>query len=450
MMRNILNKLNVGDADTLNTVVYSVGLNHNGDLGFGDKEDRKELTKLKQANVETIISGSRYTIYANFNSQTFYAAGHNGNGECGVGKNTKYITKCMQVEYFKKNKIKIQKICTNCSGYSLFWVTDKNELYGNGMNDSCRNQLGFADNSNRNIPERIHGLNHIIDVQCNLDYTIALSSPKYSLFIISNWFRSVNTQTLNDTCSIYSIIPYDIINLIVMYHSKHKVYFAGKQNSFQRAKPVSYKFEVNKTLWFEIAGLSDKDITKIAIGAKHALFLDSDGVVYVSGDNHMGQQGNPDLYCEYVRTPKRLEYFVENNIKIKEIKCGMHHNLVLDKEGKLFAFGWNAHGQCGVSQDVKSYDSLSVTVPMRVPAFQDKTVKVIECGEKHSYAMTEDKKHYFWGGNRWSECIINSSTEIIKKPQCVDHVIDQITNDKKEIFSVSMGIQNTKLILIDK
>eukprot|EP01083_Nonionella_stella_P259732 886450_1 len=110
---------------------------------------------------------------------------------------------------------------------------------------------------------------------------------------------------------------------------------------------IIIKIKKDKTMWAEISGLSTLDIIKIETGAHHSLFLDSDGILYVAGESKLGQRGQGTHGLGWVTKPQPLKYFVDKNIKIKDIKCGMHHSLVLTEDDKVFAWGWNMMGQCG-------------------------------------------------------------------------------------------------------
>ncbi len=73
--------------------------------------------------------------------------------------------------------------------------------------------------------------------------------------------------------------------------------------------------------------LSDKHIIKIETCVKHSLMLEDNGSLYSFGSNTFGELGIGDS-TEYEETNKPIiiPYFIENKIKIIDIKCGSEHN----------------------------------------------------------------------------------------------------------------------------
>jgi alpha-tubulin suppressor-like RCC1 family protein len=73
-----------------NGKVYATGYNNYGQLGLGNNTDRTtfaEVTSLSGKNITAISAGSFYS-FALSNDGKIYAAGHNYNGQLGLGDNT--------------------------------------------------------------------------------------------------------------------------------------------------------------------------------------------------------------------------------------------------------------------------------------------------------------------------------------------------------------------------
>lgn len=85
----------------------------------------------------------------------------------------------------------------------------------------------------------------------------------------------------------------------------------------------------------------------ISAGAEHAIVLLSNGRVFAWGNNAHGElgQGTTSSYnCTALEVPGLP--------KIVKIAAGGYHNLALDQEGKVWAWGWNADGQIGDGSQV--------------------------------------------------------------------------------------------------
>ncbi len=98
-------------------------------------------------------------------------------------------------------------------------------------------------------------------------------------------------------------------------------------------------------------------ITYIECGGYHNGAISEDNSLYTWGRSDVGQLGHTKNQVKsddsgfVVLSPKKVEYFSER--KVVQIALGEAHTLVLDKEGRVFSFGWGELGQLGIS-DLKS------------------------------------------------------------------------------------------------
>jgi alpha-tubulin suppressor-like RCC1 family protein len=82
------------------------------------------------------------------------------------------------------------------------------------------------------------------------------------------------------------------------------------------------------------------DVTAIAAGGMHSLFLKSDGSLWAMGGNYFGQLGDGTYY-----NTNRPEQIVGSNVTA--IAAGGYHSLFLKSDGSLWAMGANSCGQLG-------------------------------------------------------------------------------------------------------
>jgi len=85
-------------------------------------------------------------------------------------------------------------------------------------------------------------------------------------------------------------------------------------------------------------------VTKIAVRGIHSLFLKSDGSLWVMGDNHNGQLGDGSTDSGNYKT-NRPEQIVATNVTA--IAGGFYHSLFLKSGGSLWAMGDNFYGELG-------------------------------------------------------------------------------------------------------
>ncbi|HXJ81580.1 MAG TPA: hypothetical protein VMS64_23220 [Candidatus Methylomirabilis sp.] len=132
--------------------------------------------------------------------------------------------------------------------------------------------------------------------------------------------------------------------------------------------------------------------TAIAAGTSHSLALDACGVVWAWGLNSSGQLGiNSNDGFELFATPSAFRL----GTTIIAIAAGGDHSLALDKQGHLWAWGDNSHGQLGIgNQDIKTSN-----VPMLLPFPQDTRFTTIAAGGQHSLAIEIGGSVWAWGAN---------------------------------------------------
>ena len=93
------------------------------------------------------------------------------------------------------------------------------------------------------------------------------------------------------------------------------------------------------------------------------------------------------------RTPKQIDFFIKNNIQIRDITSGFYHNLAVDYNNNVYSWGYNGGGQCGDGTKTM------ISTPTLIPALKNEQEKQTKCGGNHCYVNTVDNKHYIFGSN---------------------------------------------------
>jgi len=113
--------------------------------------------------------------------------------------------------------------------------------------------------------------------------------------------------------------------------------------------------------------------------------------IFSWGFNQQGQLGLGDLDARH--EPTQVDQLPEN---ICHFAAGEFHNLVLTDDGKVFAWGKNDYGQCGVDPKIEKFVKVPAGVKFEKLENEEKIVKV-GCGADHSLAVTSKGRLFTWG-----------------------------------------------------
>eukprot|EP01084_Bolivina_argentea_P132095 233103_1 len=204
---------------------------------------------------------------------------------------------------------------------------------------------------------------------------------------------------------------------------------------------------VRTTIFTQILSMKDVKVNKVSMGAGFSIFLTQTGVLYSCGDNDHGQLGLGYLSDdEEAIYPTQIEYFCKNNVKIKDVTCGQSHCIALSDNCKIYSWGSNYWGQCGVGKKI----NYRIHTPTLLKQLLDQKIVSIKCGCSHSACITDKGQVYLWGCNDFNTCCINDFNDKMDKiytPCCVNQYILTISN-KKHIIDVILGTRTTMFLLL--
>ena len=129
------------------------------------------------------------------------------------------------------------------------------------------------------------------------------------------------------------------------------------------------------------------NVTAIAAGVYHSLFLKSDGSLWAMGYNGYGQLGDGSIDGGNYNT-NLPEQIVASNVTA--IAAGYKHSLFLKSNGSLWAMGYNASGQLGDGTDNNT------NRPKQIVA---SNVTAIAAGYNHSLFLKSDGSLWAMGYN---------------------------------------------------
>ena len=136
-----------------------------------------------------------------------------------------------------------------------------------------------------------------------------------------------------------------------------------------------------------------------------------------------------------------VEFFKDNSLKIMDVACGWNHNLVLSTDDKVYAFGKNDYGQCGVELD----ENVNMTTPVLVQGLDGVKVMKIRCGANHSVVQGKDGKWFMFGKNDKNQCLTGDGRQCVNKAFCINEIVER--ESKGKIKQVLLGVDNTQIVV---
>jgi alpha-tubulin suppressor-like RCC1 family protein len=144
---------------------------------------------------------------------------------------------------------------------------------------------------------------------------------------------------------------------------------------------------------------------KVIAGGNSSMILYPNGDIYVFGANNFGQLGM--ITNDQRNTGKNninnqltpIQLVLPDKKKAIDVNCGDYHTGALCKNGDVFFWGRNNHGQLGLGH---RYDQLTPQL-LNLEIFKDEKVKQLALGSSHSVILLENGDIYGFGGNQYGQ-----------------------------------------------
>eukprot|EP01127_Copromyxa_protea_P016164 TRINITY_DN4758_c0_g1_i1.p1 TRINITY_DN4758_c0_g1~~TRINITY_DN4758_c0_g1_i1.p1 ORF type:complete len:544 (+),score=101.16 TRINITY_DN4758_c0_g1_i1:119-1633(+) len=154
-----------------------------------------------------------------------------------------------------------------------------------------------------------------------------------------------------------------------------------------------------------LAGIKFKDA---AVGWGHTIAVTEDKRVFSWGSNLHGQCGLGHKTSP-VRAPKEIEAL--RGVDVVQVVCGETHSMVLDASGSVYVWGSSAEGKLGLG-DVEQ----DVEVPIKIKTFENKGIIQISAGTDHSAALSRKGELWVWGFGQHGALSVQSYFKNAKSP----------------------------------
>ncbi|KAH9134984.1 hypothetical protein AeRB84_019390 [Aphanomyces euteiches] len=168
--------------------------------------------------------------------------------------------------------------------------------------------------------------------------------------------------------------------------SFHHLYSSGRQGASPTRMP-SVPRQLCESVHITL-------FSHLACGSRHAIIVDANGRLFAFGDSEHGQLGlgSNIRTCTKPNVWNGLDTDARLHSKLTEVACGSVHTLALTDDNEILGFGDNDHGQLGFA--VRTVDMTSV--PKCLPPLRQRVTK-LACGLKHSMALLDNATVVSWG-----------------------------------------------------
>ena len=150
-------------------------------------------------------------------------------------------------------------------------------------------------------------------------------------------------------------------------------------------------------------------VAEVCCGRYHTIARSQDGQLWSWGGGKNGRLGHGD---ERIRHHPAQISALKGHVCTKVIS-GYHCNLSLMDDGKLFSWGWGAHGQLGLG------DANDRDVPTLILSLSGIKIRTLACGDRHAFAVTESGQVYAWGSNQFGQLGFGRKGDAVLSPTLI-------------------------------
>ena len=265
-------------------------------------------------------------------------------------------------------------------------VTKDGDLYMWGSNE-C-GQLGVYSNDNSKVPIKVNNSSSTLSeksvkyVALGVSHSAAITKDGSLYMWGSNRYGRLGDGTTTDRYT-----PVKIMDNVasVSLGSSHSA--AVTKNNYLYV----WGYGGNDTDYSYIGNGSYSDIrspvkimdnvASVSLGSSHSAAITKDGSLYMWGSNYHGQLGDGTTSGKH--RPQRVASNVQS------VELGSSYTTVISKDGGLYTWGYNYYGQLGNGTTTKSSNPIKI--------MND----VVDCagGGSHTIALKKDGTVYAWGYN---------------------------------------------------
>jgi alpha-tubulin suppressor-like RCC1 family protein len=362
--------------------LWVMGYNSYGQLGDGTYNSTNLPEQIIASGVTTIANGTEHSLFLKSDG-SLWVMGYNQYGQLGDGTfNTNYINSYGQN---LPEQIVTSGVTAIAGGewHSLF-LKSNGSLWAMGRNN--KGQLGDSTTTKTNRPEQIV-TSGVTAIAAGIGHSIFLKSDGSLWVMGDNEYGQLGDGTYNNTNRPERIVASGVTTIAAgAYHtlflkSDGSLWAMGNDDWGQLGDgtndPNNYGRLSTHVTTNRPEMIVSGNVTTIAAGAYHTLFLKSDGSLWAMGDNEYGQLGDGSIYIA-TNLPEQI---VAGGIT--SIAGGDYHTLFSKSDGSLWVMGDDSYDQLGDgSHNPYPYDHTNVPeqIVAGPPGYNQVTSQILSGG----------------------------------------------------------------------
>ena len=365
-------------------MLFAFGSNGNGQLGIGNTDDQDRPHKCMflcdhnqfLGNPVRIAAGGNHTLVL-FDSGRLFSAGSNNNGQAGLKANLSSTSDPADLhtvftEVIVPSQSKKVKLCSATWEASII-VTLEDDVYtfGSGPNGELGARI-----------EQTYQPQKLLDFPpVNTNVVQIASGVRHTVVVLSNgeiygWGNARKGQLgQEDTKIIWTPRKVGGLNF------RAKEATCGREFTYVVGDPSKpEQLVIGSEKWNVLAdapsAYSSPSLERKMLGSSWCgiSILDICGKLISWGRNERGQLAPKDLP------------------EIEQIAVGSEHTIALTKDGKVLAWGWGEHGNCGPSTDQDESDESRWREILSKPPVGEEKVISLGAGCATSFIWTTCEK----------------------------------------------------------
>ena len=383
-----------------------------GTVYYVDDLQQRVIQKIEITDEEVITTNGIRVAGENFfidDKGKVYTWGDNRTGELGNGTNEgSNVPIC--ISDIPDNALNGKNIVEMQSGSTMIALDNEGKVYTWGRNNY--GQLGNGTNEGSNKPICI---SDIKDNALNGKNIVEVKSDSYTMIALDN---------------------------------EGKVYTWG-YNKYGQLGNGTNRDSNEPTCISDIEGneLKEKNIVEVQSDSSTMIALDNEGKVYTWGDNSYGQLGNGTggEYGDYSNVPICISDIPNNALNgknIVEVQSNSSTMIVLDKEGKVYTWGYNKYGQLGNGTNRDSNKPICIS-DLKDNALNGKNIVEVQSEGFTMIALDNEGKVYTWG----EEQLRNGTEEQSNEPICISDIQEnELYNKKIKFINITFTSYNNNTL----